>query len=134
VLALFAGGCGDEKCASESPQVEAISSCTAPAGSQVSYQLRLCPTCNQNLTDCTVDMSDATPGGGTIFLNPVVEACEGSTGCGPATCLVNPSCSVTVPAGATSGTIWDVLVFDPASNQTRQGTLTAGGPASCGFI
>jgi hypothetical protein len=131
VLAVFAGGCGSDSCPSESPKVEAVANCSAPAGAQVSYQLRLCPTCNQNLTGCTVDMSAATTAGGTIFLNPVVEACESASSCPPATCFVNPTCAVTVPAGAASSASWTVEVFDGVSS-TKTGTLTVG-PTSCQF-
>jgi hypothetical protein len=138
LLAVFAGGCGDsDSCAAESPVVQDIADCTARAGAVVPYQVQLCPTCNQNLTGCTVDMSAAPPAGGTIFLNPVVEACQTSAeaGCGAATCLANPTCSVTVPATSPNGAVFTVEVFDPGTNATRTGTLTVADQApSCTFI
>jgi hypothetical protein len=125
VVAVLAGGCGEDACPSESPQVEAVASCTAPAGSTVSYELRLCPTCNQTLTGCNADIQE-----GIIFLNPVVEACGSSASCGAPSCLNRPTCSFQVP-NATAGTVYSVQVHDPASNSTKEGTLTVGPPASC---
>jgi hypothetical protein len=134
VLALFAGGCGDEKCASESPQVDAVGNCSAVANTAVSFPIRLCPTCNQTLSDCTVDLSDATSAGGTIFLNPTVEACDSASSCGPG-CNLNPStCSFTAPNAAAT-TTYTVLVFDPGSNGTKSGTLTiVPGSPSCQLL
>lgn len=130
LFAVFAGGCGDESCASESPQVEAVGDCSAVASTSVTFPLRLCPTCNQTLSGCTVDMSDVTATGGTIFLNPTVEACESAASCGPG-CNLNPAnCSFTAP-NAAPNTVYDVLVFDPGTNMTKSGTLTIvpGGPS-----
>jgi hypothetical protein len=125
VLAVAAGGCGDEKCASESPQVQAVADCRAPAGSSMSYELRLCPTCNQNLTGCTVQIEQEV-----IFLNPVVEACTNGSSCGPS-CLPNPStCTFTVP-NAPNGTTYTVQVYDPGRGGTTTGTLTIADAKSC---
>jgi hypothetical protein len=125
VLAVFAGGCGSEdSCPSESPQVDAVASCSAGAGAVVNYAIRLCPTCNQTLAGCTVDMQDAGSNGGTIFLNPTVEACGSASSCGPG-CNLNPTtCAFTVPAIAQNGWTFSVQVFDPGSGGTKSGTLT----------
>jgi hypothetical protein len=134
LLVVFAGGCGDDtKCTGESPQVNAVGACSARPGDTVNYELRLCPTCNQTLTSCTVDMSGADQNGGTIFLNPVVDTCDTGDTCGPS-CLPNPAtCSVTVPSGATPGTTtYTVLVYDPGIGTTRNGTLAVGDqPPNC---
>jgi hypothetical protein len=130
VLAVSLGGCGSDSCPSESPRVDAVANCSAAANSTVSYPLQLCPTCNQSLTGCTVDMSGADTSGGTIFLNPVVEACDSSAACGAPSCLSNPTCTVKVP-NALDGTTYTVEVHDPASGP-RTGTLTvATGAPSC---
>jgi hypothetical protein len=112
--------------------VDSVADCRARAGETVSYQLRLCPTCYQTLTGCTVDMSGADELGGTIFLNPTVDSCETDQVCGP-TCLANPStCSVTVPANAGDGTQYIVEVHDPGTNAPVVGTLTIANEApSC---
>jgi hypothetical protein len=125
LLVVFGGGCGDDtSCASESPEVEAVADCSARPGAALSYELRLCPTCNQTLAGCTVDLSDATVNGGTIFLNPTVEACESAASCGPG-CNLNPTtCRFNVPASAQVGWTFNVEVFDAGSSGTKTGTLT----------
>jgi hypothetical protein len=132
VLAVLAGGCGDEKCASESPQVQTLSAdCEALPGQRVEFPLQLCPTCNQNLTGCTADMHGADATGGTIFLNPVVEACGTSSSCGPS-CATSPSACGFTPPGSAVGTFWTVTVYDPGSGKTKDGKLTiVSSGASC---
>ena len=130
-LALAAAACNDNTCPTESPQVSALADCTAGAGQLVSYEVRLCPTCNQTVSSCDVDMSDI--GAGNIFLDPKVETCTSSNSCPPA-CQANAStCNFTAPA--TPGT-YVVSAYDPATNTTQTGTLTVvppGGSASCDF-
>lgn len=131
--ALVATGCGDNnKCPTEAPKVEALSSsCTEVANLPVRYPLRLCPTCNQVAAACAADLSQVQ-GSGIIFLDVTVEACSGSSSCGPS-CDPNPFfCAFNAPA--TPGD-YSVQVFDGTST-TLQGTLTviANGSESCATL
>lgn len=133
-LALLAG-CGNEnKCASESPQVSALpaSGCTVKVGEPVAYPIRLCPTCNQSLTGCEVDTSSATAAGGTIFLNPLVEACESSSSC-PAACNVSPAACTFTPPTSSTGVTYTVQVYDPGTGAVKASQLTTGSSTSCPF-
>jgi hypothetical protein len=127
-LALAAAACEDT-CPTETPQVDDLADCTAGAGSLVQYPVRLCPTCDQVISSCDVQIS-----GTTIFLDPKVESCDPSNSCPPA-CQANPStCNFTAPSGP--GT-YTVSAYDPARNQTVDGTLVvvaAGGLESCEFV
>ncbi len=128
--ALAAAGCGgNDKCPTESPQVNTVGSCEALAGTTVNFPVRLCPTCNQTLSTC-----DAQISGTQIFLNPTVEACSSSNSCAPG-CAPNPAtCSFTAP-NAGAGTVYTVLVFDPQTNTTRSGSLTiVSGSPSCTLL
>jgi len=129
-VALFAAGCG-ESCPTESPQVSALAQpgCTEVAGQPVSYPVRLCPTCNQTGATCDVDLSQVGSAG-TIFLDPKVEACTGTGGCGPSCALNTLTCTFTAPA--TPGT-YTVVAYDPGTNTTRESTMLviASGPESC---
>jgi hypothetical protein len=125
-VALAAAACNEDTCPTESPQVDDLADCTQVTGQLVSYPLRLCPTCDQVVSSCDVEIS-----GSTIFLDPKVETCDPSNSC-PPTCQASPStCNFTAPAPG------DYLVeaYDPASNGTRTGALTvvASGPEFCDF-
>ncbi len=125
-LALLAAACGDDTCPTESPQVDDLADCTQVTGQLVSYQLRLCPTCDQVVSSCDVEIS-----GNTIFLDPKVETCDPSNTC-PPTCQANPStCDFTAPAPGA----YVVQAYDPATSGTRTGTLTVNpdGLAFCNF-
>lgn len=125
-LALAAAACEDT-CPTETPQVSELADCTAVTGTLVSYEVRLCPTCDQVISSCDVQMS-----GNTIFLDPKVETCDPSNSCAPA-CQANPTrCNFTAPAPG----IYTVQAYDPARNTTVSGTLdvvATGGAASCSF-
>ncbi len=123
-VALLAA-CGKDKCPTESPAVTKVPDCTAAAGQAISYPVQLCPTCNQTFSSCDVQIA-----GSDIFLNPVVEACSGSSSC-PAGCDAQPSgCSFTVPTSG--GPTFTVSAYDAAHPNTPQvGTLTLGGSFSC---
>jgi len=127
-LALAAAACNDNTCPTESPQVSALADCTEIAGQLVSYPVRLCPTCNQTISSCDVQIS-----GSTIFLDPKVETCTSSNSCPPA-CQSSPStCNFTAP---TTPGPYTVSVYDPATNATLDGVLTVvapGGAESCDF-
>jgi hypothetical protein len=130
-LAVGVSGCPSSSCPMESPQVNGLpASCTAPVGQQVSYPVRLCPTCNQSSASCAVDLSAATTTG-DIFLDTKVEACSGSSSCPPA-CQTNPILCTFTPPGA--GT-YKVTVFDGATGQTQTSQLVVsqGGASSCAF-
>jgi hypothetical protein len=79
-------------------------------------------------------MQDVTATGGTIFLDPIVEACSASSSCATSCSVTPTTCSFTVPASAAPNTTYQVSVYDTASNSTKTGTLTvvAGSP-SCAF-
>jgi len=120
-LAFVAAGCGNDKCPTESPQVNALGECTELANTTVSFPIRLCPTCNQTLSSCDADMSGVGAGSGTIFLNPVVEACTSSSSCGAGCNLSTNTCTFKTPA--TPGD-YVVSAYDPAHPDTpRIGAL-----------
>jgi len=131
-LAFVAAGCGSDKCPTESPAVSVVpTDCQVPAGQAVTYPLRLCPTCNQTLAGCTADMSGANATGGIIFLNPTVEACTNANSC-PAACSASAATCTFTPPSTAAGVSYDVQVYDPASAQTKHGTLTfVSGSVSC---
>ncbi len=127
-LAVLAAGCGNDKCPTESPEVNTLGDCTALANQTVDYPLRLCPTCNQTPSSCEADLSGVGAGSGTIFLNPTVEACTSSSSCG-AGCSLNPT-TCTFRAPSTPGT-YVVSAYDPAHPSTpKTGTLTVSGSGS----
>jgi hypothetical protein len=129
IAALAAIGAGlagcpsSNSCPLETPQVNALPTCTEPPNQPVSYPVRLCPTCNQTAASCTVQIS-----GQDIFLDLKVEACGDSNSCGGAGCSPGPTvCNFTTPA--TPGT-YNVTATDAGG--TQSGTLVvASGPASC---
>jgi hypothetical protein len=127
VLAAVAAGlagCPSSSCPLETPQVNALPTCTEPPSTAISYPVRLCPTCNQSGATCAVQMS-----GSEIFLDLKVEACSDASSCGGAGCTAGPTtCSFTTPA--TAGT-YTVTATDAGG--TVEGTLVVSptGPASC---
>jgi hypothetical protein len=122
---LAATGCG-EKCATETPDVQGVGTCSSglAAGQPVTVQMRICPTCNQTLPTCDVDIQ-----GNVIQLDPLVEACSDSNSCSTS-CLVDSiSCRFTAPA--TPGT-YTLQVFDPTSGVISVNVnVVAGGGNSC---
>lgn len=128
-VALAIVGCngGTGSCPTETPQVSALGDCTQVANQPVSYPVQLCPTCNQIISACDVQVA-----GNTIFLDPRVETCDATNSCPPACAQNTSACSFTAPP---TPDVYVVEAFDPASNQTRTGTLTvvASGPESCSF-
>jgi hypothetical protein len=126
-LALAAAACNDNTCPTESPQVSALPpDCTERANELVSYPIRLCPTCNQTVSSCDVQIS-----GSTIFLDPKVETCSSSNSC-PPSCQANAStCNFTAPAPGQ----YTIEVYDPATNKTLIANLNVipSGNESCGL-
>ncbi len=117
-------GCPSGSCPLETPQVNALPTCTEPPSQAVTYPVRLCPTCNQTGATCSVQIA-----GNSIFLDIKVEACSDSNSCGGAACAQKPTeCSFTTPAEP--GT-YNVTATDPSG--TVNGTLlvSATDPASC---
>jgi hypothetical protein len=124
---LGAAGCA-EKCPTESPNVEAIQSCTVPPGATVSMKVRVCEKCNQTATTCQVDIQ-----GTIIQLDPVSEACSDSSGC-PPSCSPDPNITCTFSAPTVEDT-YDVFAFDPSTGGNRTGQLVvmASATPSCAF-
>ncbi len=111
-LAALATGCGDTKCATDVPQVDAMASgCTAVVNQPVNYPLRLCPACNLSIVSCDVQIS-----GDQIFLNPTAEACESASSCSTSCALQPTSCTFTPTAAGQ----YTVTVYDPASGPKTQ--------------
>ncbi len=108
----------------ETPQVNALPSCTEPPSQALSYPVRLCPTCNQTGATCSVQMS-----GQTIFLDLKVEACNDASSCGGAGCAPGPTiCSFTTPAQP--GT-YNVIATDAGGTATGTLLVSTTDPASC---
>lgn len=126
-LAAVVAGCNGETCPTETPKVDAIAgSCQQVTNEPVRYPVRLCPTCNQIVSACDVEIS-----GNRVFLDPRVETCDASTSC-PPTCEANPSaCTFAAPAPGE----YIVEAYDPGTGSTQTGTLVvvASGPEFCDF-
>jgi hypothetical protein len=124
VAAALAGCPSSTSCPLETPQVTALPTCTEPPSKDITYPVRLCPTCNQTGATCSVQMS-----GNVIFLDLKVEACADAVSCGGAGCAPGPTnCTFTTPA--TEGN-YSVVATDPGG--TVNGTLVVSGTqaASC---
>lgn len=91
--ALLVAGCGNDTCPTETPKIDAIESCTVAPGAAVQVKVRACPTCNQNITRCEVDVQ-----GGQIQLDPLAEACDSSTSCPPSCATDEVVCTFTAPS------------------------------------
>ncbi|GAO02250.1 hypothetical protein [Anaeromyxobacter sp. PSR-1] len=125
--ALLAAGCGTDTCPTETPKIDLIQSCTATPGATVPVRLKACPTCNQNITRCEVDVQ-----GGYIQLDPLAEACDSSTSCPPGCATNDVVCNVTAPS--TPGTY--TLIVSNGTGGTLQGQLDvaeASGPYACTY-
>jgi len=118
----------DTKCPTESPGVDKVQSCTARPGASVTMSVHVCQKCNQGTATCQVDVQ-----GSTIQLDPVSEACTDSSSCPPG-CSLTPTIACTFTAPSVEGA-YDVIVYDPATNSTRTGTLTVSAtePLACAF-
>ncbi len=117
-------GCPSSSCPMETPQVNALPSCTEPPNHALSYPVRLCPTCNQTGASCSVQMS-----GNDIFLDLKVEACNDASSCGGAGCNPGPTiCSFTTPAS--EGT-YNVTATDAGGTVNGTLVVSASVPASC---
>ncbi len=135
VLAALAGwlsGCPSDSCSLETPQVSNVpaNGCTVVAGQPVTYQVRLCPACNQTSATCAVDMSQV--GSGYIYVDPKMEACSGGNSCPPPTCNTNATdCTFTAPAAAAAP--YNVVIPDgQGGTYTRTLQVVASGtPTSC---
>jgi hypothetical protein len=131
--ALAIAGCGQANngCPTETPEVRQVQSCTVAPGATVTVGLNVCPTCNQNPVTCTVDLSQVASSQ-IIALDPLADACQPPSSCPSPSCAAKPvSCTFTAPA---TPDVYTLIVYDPATNTTRSGTLTVGaGPSSCSF-
>ncbi len=124
-VAVGVVGCpSSNSCPLETPQVNALPTCTEPPNQPVSYPVRLCPTCNQTAASCNVQIS-----GQTIFLDLKVEACGDSTSCGGAGCSPGPTvCSFTTPG--TPGN-YNVTATDAGGTVSGILVVSSTSPASC---
>jgi hypothetical protein len=129
--ALAIAGCGqvNNGCPTEPPKVEQVQSCTVAPGASVTVKLNVCPTCNQTPVTCSVDMSQVASSG-IIGLDAIADACQPPSSCPSPSCLTNGvNCTFTAP---TTPDTYRLQVYDPATNSTKEGTLTVGsGPFSC---
>ncbi len=133
-VAVGVSGCPSNSCPMETPGVgtnPVPSSCTALPGAQVTYPVRICPTCNQTAPTCAADLS-AVNTTHEIFLDTKVEACNGSSSCPPSCQLDAITCTFTAPSG--TGT-YTMIVVDGATGQpispAGQLTVIASGQPSC---
>ncbi len=124
-LAASTAGCpSSNSCPLETPQVNALPTCTEPPSTAISYPVRLCPTCNQTGASCAVQIA-----GNDIFLDLKVEACSDPNSCGGAACALGPTtCSFTTPASP--GT-YNVTATDPGGTVNGTLVVSASTPASC---
>ncbi len=124
-MAAATAGCpSSTSCPLETPQVNALPTCTEPPSQAVSYPVRLCPTCNQTGASCSVQRS-----GNDIFLDIKVEACSDSNSCGGAGCAPGPTvCNFTTPA--TAGT-YNVTATDAGGPVNGTLVVSTTQPASC---
>ena len=117
-------GCPSSSCPLETPQVNALPTCTEPPNQPVSYPVRLCPTCNQTGASCAVQIS-----GRSIFLDLKVEACNDPGSCGGAGCAPGPTiCSFTTPSTPDT---YNVTATDAGGQVTGTLVVSATDPASC---
>ncbi len=132
-VAVGLTGCPSDSCSSETPQVSGVPSttaCTVGAGEPVTYQVLVCPACNQSGGTCTADMSQV--GSGYIYLDITTQACSGGGSCPPPSCPTGPtSCTFTAPN--TPNTTYNVVIPNGQGNPyTRQLQVVASGSgASC---
>jgi len=108
---LWLAGC-DNKCPTETPQVSSVPSCAGMApNTQVTVQVRICPTCNQTVPECQV----LPPGAdGIIQLDALVQACDPSSSCPSPSCNLNPlSCAFRSPGPGS----YTILIADGATGQ-----------------
>ncbi len=119
-------GCPSSSCPMETPQVNAIPNCTEPPNQAVSYEVRLCPTCNQTGATCAVQIA-----GNSIFFDIKVEACNDASSCGGAGCAQGPTmCNFTTPATPDT---YNITATDAGGTITGTLVVSAGATPSCAF-
>ena len=117
-------GCPADSCPLETPQVDALPTCTEPPNQAIAYPVRLCPTCNQTSASCSVQMS-----GRDIFLDLKVEACDDPNSCGGAGCFPGPTiCSFTTPSAVDT---YNVTATDAGGQVSGTLVVSNTEPASC---
>ncbi len=120
-------GC-PSSCPLETPQVSNVpaNGCTVNAGQPITYEVRLCPSCNLSSATCEPQMS-----GNSIFLDVKMEACSGGSSCPvPPACDANATpCSFTV---ATAGSYNVIIPDGQGGTYTRTlDVVPAGAATSC---
>jgi FlaG/FlaF family flagellin (archaellin) len=125
-------GCPNDTCSQETPQVSNVpaNGCTVGAGQPVTYELRLCPDCNQSAGSCTADLSATA--GGYIYLNVTSQACT-SNSCPAPSCPTTGATTCSFTAPNTPNVQYNVVIPDgQGSSYTRTLDVVASGtPASC---
>ncbi len=134
VLAASLPGCGGEKCPTENPTISGgaagVPVCTGgsavQAGTTVTVNLRICPTCNQTADVCNVTLPQ---GDNIIQLDPLVQACDSANSCPPSCLTKAVACTFTAPAAGS----YQLLVSDPSGvYQQPFQVVAAAGSTSCG--
>lgn len=132
-VVLASSGC-NEPCKSENVDVVQSTvpgSCPGMApGVPVTVSFEVCVRCNQATPTCRIDAA-----GGGVLLDPMAEACEGSSSCGLPSCgvpggpdLRTVSCVFTSPA-----TDFTLLIYDVGQGTTIPVDFTVGGSqTTCG--
>ena len=137
VLAASLPGCGGEKCPTENPTISGgaagVPVCTGgaavQAGTTVTVNLRICPTCNQTADVCNVVLPLPTDNPKIIQLDPLVQACDSANSCPPSCLTKAVACTFTAPAAGA----YQLLVSDPSGvYQQPFQVVAAAGSTSCG--
>ncbi len=131
-VAVGLTGCPNDSCGPQTPQVSSVpaTGCTVNAGQPVTYEVRLCPSCNETGGSCSADMSQVQTG--YIYLDISTQACSGGGSCPAPTCNTNATtCTFTAPN--TPGQTYSVVIpngqGEPYTRQIQ--VVSAGTPTSC---
>ncbi len=131
-IAVGLTGCPSDSCGPQTPQVSNVpaTGCTVNAGQQVTYQVTLCPACNETGGTCSADLSQV--GTGYIYLDISTQACSGGDSCPAPSCNTGPtSCTFTAPN--TPGQSYSVVIPNGQGQPyTRTiSVVSAGTPTTC---
>lgn len=119
-------GCGTDTCSSgaATPQdtTGGTNCAVAPVGA-ATINVRLCSKCNDSSPSCQAEFVN-----GRFEVAPVVQQCQADSGCAIAGCnyaVPTATCTVTLPASATSGSSYDLVVV--GEGPPVYNTLSVGG-------
>ncbi len=126
--ALLLAACGDT-CTSKPAAVDTLQGqcSTVAAGSAVTINLQLCPTCSDTSPSCTGEVRP----GNLIELDSVVQQCQAQSGCSVTGCNISPvGCPLSQPLQ--DGQTYTVQ-YSTGNGGLASTTLTAqsGGSTSC---